>query len=156
MDSTCASTLNNGTRFSPNVSNNSFGFSKYPPNVNTDFINIALYTLYSLGLPDNLLVIAVYVRHMTSSLIIYLFALAIANSVICVVIFNKLASLYALNVVVFVAMFLLVFLPIERLTAILRPHSFNTNPRRAWRALHIIAAATVEELLMRELRLEFI
>ena len=60
---TRASTLNNGKRFSPNV--------------NT--INIAVFTLYSLGLPDNLLVIAVYVRNMTSTLTIYMFALASAD-----------------------------------------------------------------------------
>ena len=40
-------------------------------------------------------------------------------------------------------MYLLVFVAIERLIAILRPHSFKHNPRRAWTALIIIAAASV-------------
>ena len=80
-------------------------------------------------------------------------ALAIADSAVCVgaiilsivptTVFARSAVLYELNVAVTFSMFLLVFVSIERLTAILRPHSFNTNTRRAWKALLIIAAASV-------------
>ena len=110
-------------------------------------------TLCSLCLTDNLLLITVYVRLMVSSVRIYMFAFAIADSAICVATiilstdptnaFAIDAVLYVLGVVVTFSMFLLVFVAIERLTAILRPHSFNTNPRRARRALIIIAAASV-------------
>ena len=80
-------------------------------------------------------------------------ALAIADSAVFVgaiilstdpsIVFATYAVLYVLNVAVTLSMFLLVFVAIERLIAILRPHSFNTNPRRARRALIIIAAASV-------------
>ena len=124
--------------------------------MNTNYINITLLALCLLGLPGNLVVIAVYMRNMTSSLKIYRFALAIADSAICVcvVIFvqtpNSIFAEYAMyvfNMAVFFSMFLLVFVAIERLTAILGPHSFNTNPRRAWKALLMIAAATVVFLI---------
>ena len=89
---------------------------------------------------------------MTSSLKIYMFSLAIADSAICicVVIFVQTPNstfakyaMHAFNAEVSFSTFLLVFVAIERLAAILRPHSFNKNPRRAWKALHAIAAATV-------------
>ena len=151
MESTDVSNWINGSRFSQNVSNDSFDFNKDSPVVNTNYINITLLTLCLLGLPGNMLVIAVYMRNMTSSLKIYMFALAIADTAICVcvVIFvetpNSTFAKYAMhvfNMAVFFSMFLLVFVAIERLTAIVRPHSFSKNPRRAWKALIIIAAAT--------------
>ena len=152
MESTDLSNWTNGSCFSQNASNNSFDLSKDTPVVNTNYINITLLTLCLMGLPGNLLVIAVYMRNKTSSLKLFMFALAIADSAICicVVIFvqtrNSIVAESAMNVfnvAVFFSMFLLVFVAIERLTAILRPHSFNQNPRRAWKALLIIAAATV-------------
>ena len=166
MESMDISNWTNGSRFSQNFSNDSFNINKDTPVVNTNYINITLLTLCLLGLPGNFLVIAVYMRNMTSSLKIYMFALVIADSAICVcvVIFvqtrNSIffdCAMYASNVAVFFSMFLLVFVAIERLTAILRPHSFNTNPRRAWKALLIIAAATVVFVIslyvMKELQL---
>ena len=153
MESMHTSTRINISRFSQNVSNDSFGFTKDTSTVNTDYINIAMLTLCSLGLPGNLLVIAVYVQYMVSSVRVYMLALAIADSAICIgaiilsivptTVFARSAVLYELNVAVTFSMFLLVFVAIERLTAIIRPHSFNTNPRRAWKALLIIAAASV-------------
>jgi len=153
MESTHTPTWTNGSRFSPNVSNDSFGFTKDTSAVNTDNISITLLTMCSLGLPCNLLVIAVYVRNMTSSLRVYMFALAIADSAICVclfilvqtpiIIFIKPATLTVLDVAVSFSMFLLVFIAIERLRAILRPHSFSKHPQRACTALRIIAAVAV-------------
>ena len=152
MESTDLSNWTNGSRFSQNVSNYSFDFSKDTPVANMNGINITLLTFCLLGLPGNLLVIAVYMRNMTSSLKIYMFALAIADSAICVcvVIFVQMPkstfanyAMHVFNVAVFFSMFLLVFVAIERLMAILLPHSFNLNPRRAWKALLMIVAATV-------------
>ena len=152
MESMHTSTWINISRFSQNVSNDSSGFTKDTPTVNTDYINNVILTLCSLGLPSNLFVIAVYVRHMVSSVRVYMFALAIADSTVCIgaiilstdptIVFARFV-LYVLNVAVLFSVFLLVFVAIERLTAILRPHSFNQNPRRAWKALLIIAAASV-------------
>ena len=152
MESTEVSNWTNGSRFSQNVSNDSFDFSKDTPVVNTNYVNITLLTICLLGLPGNLLVIAVYMRNMTSSLKIYMFALAIADSAICVcvVIFvqtpNSIfaeSAMYVFNVAVFFSMFLLVLVAIERLTATLRPHSFKLNPRQAWKLLLVIGAASV-------------
>ena len=152
MESTDVSNWTNSSPLSQNVSNASFDIGKDTPVMKTNYINITLLTLCLLGLPGNLLVIAVYLRNMTSSLKIYMFALAIADSAICVcvVIFlqtrNRIFAeyaMYAFNMAVFFSMFLLVFVAIERLAAIFRPHSFNKNPRRPWKALLIIAAATV-------------
>ena len=82
-----------------------------------------------------------------------MFALAVADSAICVCAiiltqtpprtFVKYVSLYVFDVAVISSMLLLVFVAIERLTAILRPHSFNMTPRRGWKALLIIAAGSV-------------
>ena len=57
---------------------------------NYDFIremapqDIFLLVMCSLGLPGNLLVIAVYIRNMKTSTRVYMFALAIADSAVCV------------------------------------------------------------------------
>ena len=153
MESVHTSTRINRSRFSQNSSNDSIGFTKDTRTVNTDYSNIVILTLCSLGLPGNLLVIAVYIRDMVSSVRVYMLALAIADSAICIdaiilstdpsVVFAINAVLYVLNVALTFSMFLLVFVAIERLTATFRPHSFNQNPRRAWKALLIIAAASV-------------
>ena len=57
---------------------------------NYDFIremapyDIFLLVICSLGLPGNLLVIAVYILNMKTSTRVYMFALAIADLVVCV------------------------------------------------------------------------
>ena len=170
MESMNTSTWINISRFSQNVANDSFGFTRDTPTVNTDYINIGILTLCSLGLPGNLLVIAVYVRNTVSSVRVYMLALAVADSAICIGaiilstertnVFATYAVLYVLDVAVTFSMFLLVFVAIERLTAILRPHSFTTNSRRAWKALIIIAAVSVGlvtcSIATRETRLQSI
>ena len=153
MESTHTSTWANDSRVLLNSSNDTLRLTKDTPSANADSIAIIIITLCSLGLPGNLLVIAVYVRTMTSSLRVYMFALAVVDSAICVCAiiltqtpprtFVKYASLYVFDVAVIFSMLLLVFVAIERLTAILRPHSFNMTPRRGWKALLIIAAGSV-------------
>ena len=150
MESIHTSTWINISQFSQNVSNDSFGFIEDIQTVNTNYLTVVFLALCSLGLPGNLFVIAVYVRHMVSSVRVYMLALAIADLAVCVcaIILSidpniTFAVLYVLNVAVTFSMFLLVFVAIERLTAILRPYSFNQKPRRAWKALLIIAAASV-------------
>ena len=110
--------------------------------------NITLILVCALGLPGNLLVIAVYVAKMTTSIRVYLFALAVADTAICVCGIALAASLtnFELKIIVFLIMSfavnfsvgLLTFVSVERLLAVLRPHSFTLNPRRAKMALLII------------------
>ena len=125
MESMNTSTWINISRFSQNVANDSFVFTKDTPTVNLDYINIAILTLCSLGLPGNLFVIAVYVRHKVSYVRVYMLALAIADSAVCIdaiillteptIFFATYAVLYVLNVALTFSMFLLVFVAIERL-----------------------------------------
>ena len=49
-----------------------------------DSTSIAIILLNALELPGNLLVFAVYVRKMTTSIRVYMFALAVADSLVCV------------------------------------------------------------------------
>jgi len=168
MEPMHTSTWANDSRVLLNLSNDTLRLTKDTPSANADSIAIAIITLCSMGLPGNLLVIAVYMRTMTSSLRVYMFALAVADSAICVCAiilpltppraFVKYASLYVFDVAVIFSMLLLVFVAMERLTAILRPHSFSVNPRRGWKALIIIAAGSVVYVawlkVMRELRLK--
>ena len=108
--------------------------------------------LAAFGLPGNLFVIAVYVRNMTTSTKVYMFALAVADTTICVggILFSSsrygmtlqfillLLGDFALNF----SVHLLVFVSIERLRAVCRPHQFNLSAIRAKVALSIIAVIT--------------
>ena len=137
MESMHTSTWINSSRFPQNVSNDSFGFTKDTPTVNTDYINIAILILCSLGLPGNLLVIVVYVRHMASFLWVHMLALPSADSAVNMdavilatdptIVFARDAVLSVLNVALTFPMLLLVFVAIERLTAIVEN---STHHRR--------------------------
>ena len=117
---------------------------------NETYPNITLILVCALGLPGNLLVIAVYVAKMITSTRVYLFALAVADTAICVCGIALAASLTndvgLLKMIVFLIMSfavdfsvgLLTFVSVERLLAVLRPHAFTMNPRRAKMALLII------------------
>ena len=109
----------------------------------------AIIILSALGLPGNLLVIAVYVRKMTTSTRVYMFALAVADSSVCVCAFfvlflgvtdlvTKLACSSVIDTSITFSMFLLVFISIERLVAVKHPHSFNMEPQRAKKYIIII------------------
>ncbi|KAI0211203.1 hypothetical protein LSAT2_003978 [Lamellibrachia satsuma] len=90
---------------------------------------------------------------METSTRVYMFALAVADSAVCVCgIFlsatetgwvKREAILYVINLSMLFSSFLLVFVSIERLMAVRRPHSFNVNAQRAKKALIIIAVAAV-------------
>ena len=105
-----------------------------------------------LGLPGNLFVFAVYVVKTTSSTRVYMFALAIADTAVCVssivlamgytdivtvVILNE-----TINVTTVFAVFLLTFVSIERFLAIRRPHTFSLLPLRAKKSLGFITLST--------------
>ena len=103
-----------------------------------DSSNIATIHLCVLGLPGNMLVVTVYVREMTTSTRVYMFALAVADLVVCVCpciflstyvtdIVAKLLFFYILSTAITFSMFLLVFVSIERLVAVKRPHTFSMD-----------------------------
>jgi len=103
--------------------------------------NVVLLSVFVLGLPGNILVIATYIGMMTTSTRVYMFALALADTAICVsAIGLTLASTHSATAVIFLtiviaaitfSILLLAFVSIERLIAVRRPHSFNMNPKRA-------------------------
>ncbi|KAI0211204.1 hypothetical protein LSAT2_003979 [Lamellibrachia satsuma] len=90
---------------------------------------------------------------MTTSTRVYMFALAVADSTVCVCgivlcatqtgLVKREAMLYVVNVSTLFSSFLLVFVSIERLMAVRRPHSFNVNAHRAKKALVFIAVFAV-------------
>ena len=114
----------------------------------------------TLGLPGNLFVFAVYVVKMTSSTRVYMFALAIADSAVCVSgivlsmgytdIVTNLIFIETINVFTTFSMFILTFVSIERVIAIRRPHSFSMHPLRAKKSLGYITLATgICEIIIR-------
>ena len=89
---------------------------------------------------------------MTSSTRVYLFSLAIADTCICVcglirvaAVMTYITRMIIMNVLssgVIFSIFLLTFVSIERLNAVIRPHLFSMEPLRAKKAIIIIALAT--------------
>ena len=117
-----------------------------------DSSSLAILLLSALGLPGNVLVLAVYVRQMTTSIRVYMFSLAVADSLacFCVVLFlsvgvtdlvTMLAFSSVINTSFSFSMFLLGFVSIERLVAVKRPHTFNMDPQRAKKYVIIITVA---------------
>ena len=122
--------------------------------------DLSALTMCTLGLPGNLFVFAVYVVKMTSSTRVYMFALAIADSAVCVSgivvsvgfsdIVTNLILIGTVNVFTTFSMFILTFVSIERFIAIRRPHTFSLHPLRAKKYLGYITLATgIFEILIR-------
>ena len=113
-----------------------------------DYSGIARCVVSMLGLPGNLLVAVVYTMSMTTSMRVYMFSLAVADSAVCIggiiqilVSTGYAASLVVINVIrqsVYFTVCLLVFISIERLIAVRWPHSFNVDARRAKTAVIIL------------------
>ena len=150
MESGYTSNVTNGSNLLQNVLNATFDSGK---STYTEDVIIVVLLLCVLGLPGNLLVITVYVRKMTTSTRVYMFALAVADSAVCVCgivlsttqsgLMIRVALFYVINASILFSSFLLVFVSIERLMAVRRPHSFNVNAQRAKKALIIIAVTAV-------------
>ena len=111
--------------------------------------SVATFLICLTGIPGNLLVIAVYAWKMTTSIRVYLFALAVADLVACIcgivlttVTFDYITlevTTYCVNMSVTFSLVLLTFVSIERLLAVRRPHTFSLSSLRAKRALVVIA-----------------
>ena len=141
----------NGSRLLLNDSNDTLDLYNIHNN-KTDYLKIATLIVSVLGLPGNLLLIAVYVRKMTTSTRVYMFALAVSDSFVCLCgivpcltwnLITRSITLFIFDVSVIFSMFLLAFVAIERLIAVRYPHSFNMKAKRAKTALLIIAVAAV-------------
>ena len=103
--------------------------------------SLTLLVICGLGLPGNILVIIVYVTTMTSSTKVYMFALAVTDTAICVCgIVLIIGETHPVTVAIFFCVIsacvnlqtiILVFVSMERLIAVTRPLSFSVDPRRA-------------------------
>ena len=110
-----------------------------------------LLLLCVLGVPGNLLVIVVYFVNMKTSTRAYMFALALADLAVCVcgislsvavITFETYVTvIYIISASINFSVVLLVFISIERLLAVRRPHTFSMNTRRAKKVLISIAVA---------------
>ena len=160
MDSINTSIWTNDSIFLLNVLNDSSDLTKNKTTQLVDSLSIALSLICGIGLPGNLFVIAVYMFKMTTSTRVYMFALAVADSAVCisgiVLTFAApdfvivLVFLCIIDVSATFSMFLLVFVSMERLIAVRRPHSFSADPQRAKKAMIIIVAAATLFTIVRE------
>ncbi|KAK2185559.1 hypothetical protein NP493_228g03018 [Ridgeia piscesae] len=115
--------------------------------------SLAIFLVCLLGLPGNLFVLAVYLGKMTSSTRTYMFALAVADSAVCVcgilltrVLIDFISMqviMSTIDVAITFSVYLLVFVAIERLLAVRRPHSFSIDAQRAKKALTVIFVIAV-------------
>ena len=114
-----------------------------------------VFTLFVcvLGIPGNVLVIAVYIRKMTTSIRMYMFALAVDDLVVCIVLIVRatvpldyvgfeIGMPFAFLTVTF-SIYLLAFVAVERLLAVRHPGTFSLSLSRAKRALVAITVASV-------------
>ena len=107
--------------------------------------NVFAFVTCVLGIPGNVLVIAVYVLKMTTSIRVYMFALAVADLVTCIYgIVSTTATFgyigfeiatHCVFLTVTFSVYLLAFMAIERLLAVMRPGTFSLSLLRAKRAL---------------------
>ena len=114
--------------------------------------SVASFLMCVVGMPGNLVVIAVYARTMTTSTRVYMFALAVADLTVCtcgiVLTTIKFAYIslevitYSVHTALTFSVLLLAFVSIERLLAVRRPHTFSLSSLRAKRALVVIAVAS--------------
>ena len=117
------------------------------------FSSTANLLMCILGAPGNILVMTVYARKMTTSVRVYMFALAVADLTTCVggIVLSVASVDHTVMVLVFFAgdisisfsTFLLAFIAIERLLAVRRPFAFKFNAGRAKKTLVVFALMSV-------------
>ncbi|KAI0214237.1 hypothetical protein LSAT2_000670, partial [Lamellibrachia satsuma] len=127
MDSRNTSNWTNASSVVQNILNDTFDSDTNQPK-HTEDVPIVVVFLCLLGLPGNVLVMTVYVRKKTTSTRLYMFALAVADSAVCVggivlgtaltVSVTTKAIIYVINMSVLYSMLLLVSVSIERLIAV--------------------------------------
>ena len=149
MNSTTTSNWANDSTFPQNNGNDSSDWTRNNASASRGIPKYSLLLMCAMGLPGNLLIIAVYATKMTTSTRVYLFALAVADSLICIcgIIVTTSARnaaawatfVIVISLAVIFSVLLLVFVSIERCIAVTRPHSFSVDPKRAKLTLVIIA-----------------
>ena len=151
METMNTSTWVNDSGLSQNALNNSFDFAANTLPEKEDF-RIIGFVLSVLGFPGNVLIIAVYVRKLITSTRVYMFALGIADFAVCLcgivmtLFWSQLTMIIFGTIFTFsvtFSMFLLVFVSIDRLIAVMRPHSFNVKAQRAKKAMIGVVVASV-------------
>ena len=111
---------------------------------------VTVFLLCFLGLPGNLFVIAVYLRQMTTSTRVYVFALAVVDTMTCLFgitwsvglvksYTSKQVLMWFWYSTVLFSVLLLAFVSVERLLAVRYPHTFNLSAPRAEKAMVVIA-----------------
>ena len=157
MDSVNTSIWTNDSRFLLNVLNYNLDLTTNNATQRVDSASIAILIGCVLGLPGNLSVIAVYILKITTSTKVYIFALAVTDYVVCVCVIvlsfgfmTKVVFIYIISISATYSMGLLVFMSIERLTAVRRPHSFNMDPLRAKKAVSIVVVPATMVTIVKE------
>ena len=163
MDILNSSTVSNNSAFVPNILNDSSEITRNITSQKVLYHSYVLLCTFLLGLPGNVLVIVVYVANMKTSTRVYMFALALADTVICVSgivialpFYSATTPLIILRMMIKLSILILVFVSIERLIAVRTPHSFNVNPTRA--KIYIIVfllcaiALTIMEIFARRIQ----
>ena len=153
MDSVNTSIWTNDSRFLLNVLNYSSDSTKNNATQRVDDNSIFIFLLCELGLPGNLFVVAVYMFKMTTSTRVYMFALAVADSVVCISgmalqfathdFVTKNISEKSIGLSAAFSVLLLVLVSIERLIAVKRPHSFSMDTQRAKKAVIIVLVPAI-------------
>ena len=118
-----------------------------------DYCNVSLIVACIIGCIGNLLVIALYIRKLSSSKKLYMFALSVADLAVCfsgIVFYARLNEASATDVLISVldlsitsSMFVLAFASIERFVSVWRPHSFRIKTQKVKTALIIMSVAAV-------------
>ena len=149
MDSVNRSDWNNESNAQQTHVNGSIALLEGDASKIVYFPSVAIFLMSLLGLPGNVLVFVVYVRKMTTSTRAYMFALAVADSAVCVcgIILSSvpvtkgtaLLVLISSETLLFFSILLLAFVSTERLVAVRRPHTFSLSASRARLALVVIA-----------------
>ena len=133
--------------------NNKSGFLDMDYSTKRVYFPSLMYFLVTvLSLPGNVCVIVVYIRHMTIPVKVYMFALAIADTGICIcgiVLSSVKIDHVTAGIVFFISdvtiafsIYLLSFVSIERLVAVCWRHSFTLSAVRVKLSLCVIALAS--------------
>ena len=142
MDPFNVSTWTNSSTFLQSVLNDSSELSKNNTSQQLVYPGLVLLAFIVLGFPGNILVIVIYIAKMTTSTRVYMFSLAVADTAICIctivltltsshLVKTTIVVLFILVVAITFTLFLLVFVSVERLIAVSRPHTFNMDQKRA-------------------------
>ena len=150
----------------PTFHDSSINGSMEVTDITTDedwYATVVIFVIGLVGLPGNMIVIAIYARNMATSTRVYVFALAVADTVVCMcaICVKVLSTTYGVivfltymsmqTVAIAFSILLLAFVSAERLMAVWRPHKFSLSPLRAKVALALLlvpAGATSAVLIV--------